>query len=122
MKATVDKHNFLFWILSCGRVKNKEKFKKQHSVQVLGNDEITLASVYQPHPDETKKPKRLADIDDSYLEFDTKMDLKGGPSARFDDDVVSHHQVSISMQKTPSSEEEHSTQNQTSLINAEKKY
>ena len=32
LKATVVKHHFIFWLLSCGRIKNKEAFKKEHNV------------------------------------------------------------------------------------------
>jgi len=46
MKATVEKHSFCFWLLSCGRVRNKAAFKKLHNVNQLGNDEINLSTVF----------------------------------------------------------------------------
>ena len=82
LKATVDKSRFCFWLISCGRIKNKEKFKKQHDVNQLGNDEITLKSVAE------KEHMEHHVFDDSEAESDTKG--KG-----HDDDVVAPEQVEL---------------------------
>ena len=35
LKATVQRHSICFFILSCGRVKNKKAFIKEHKVDAL---------------------------------------------------------------------------------------
>ena len=46
LKATVERHNCCFWMLSCGRIKNKDAFKKEHEVNQVGNDEMKELDVF----------------------------------------------------------------------------
>ena len=46
LKATVERHGCCFWLLSCGRIKNKDAFKKENEVNQIGNDEMKEQDVF----------------------------------------------------------------------------
>jgi len=51
MKATVEKHSCCFRILSCGRVRDKKAFMKEHKVNEINPHELTLSELIK-HKDD----------------------------------------------------------------------
>ena len=66
LKATVEKHSLCFRILSCGRIKDKEAFKKDHRVNQLENDEILQSQIERNRvlPKSSKRTPRSDEIVD----------------------------------------------------------